>query len=219
MAPFPSNLKFAALLKYSTRGTEPESKKSQQVMYCVKNDKPFIGSNTRVIVHAATTIQKYINALPYLKQYFNPNVTLVPFPRSAPLVTGGFWISQRICDCFVDHGLAAQSVPCLERVSAVNKSATAKQGERPTPLEHFNSLQIKPLLKISGAITVVDDVVTRGSSFLGAAPHFAAHFPGVEVQYFAILRAMSGVEVDKILDPVEGKIIFDPFRGMIHREP
>lgn len=219
MALFPSNLKFAALLKYSTRGTDAESKKSQQVMYCVKNDKPFAGTSTRVIAHAATTIQNCINGLPYLRQYFNPTITLVPFPRSAPLVTGGFWISQRICDCFVENGLAAQSVPCLERVHAVNKSATAKQGERPTPLQHFNSLQIKPLLNISGPITVVDDVVTRGSSFLGAAPHFSKLFPGVDIHYFAILRAMSGVEVDKILDPVEGTIDFDPLNGKIHREP
>ena len=55
-------------------------------------------------------------------------------------------------------------------------------------------------------ITLVDDIVTRGSQLIGAASLIAAAFPNAEVRVLTALRATSGEEVANIYDPVCGTI-------------
>jgi hypothetical protein len=55
----------------------------------------------------------------------------------------------------------------------------------------------------------VDDVVTRGSSFVGLVPRLQEAFPGIEIRCFALVRTISTGEIDRILDPVEGVISYD----------
>ena len=59
------------------------------------------------------------------------------------------------------------------------------------------------------SITIVDDVVTRGSTFLAMHQRLAEAFPLAEIRCFAVVRTMSGIEVDQIMSPVEGLISFD----------
>ena len=67
------------------------------------------------------------------------------------------------------------------------------------------------------AITLVDDVVTRGSSFVGLMPHLEDAFPGIAIRCFAPVRTISGGEIDRILDPVEGMITYNGTD--LHRHP
>lgn len=55
-------------------------------------------------------------------------------------------------------------------------------------------------------ITLVDDIVTRGSQLIAAASLIKASFPESEVRALAALRARTGVEVSDIYDPVCGTI-------------
>jgi orotate phosphoribosyltransferase len=58
-------------------------------------------------------------------------------------------------------------------------------------------------------ITLVDDVVTRGASFVGMMPHLQRGFPGCEINCFALVRTQSYDAVDQIVAAVEGVITCD----------
>lgn len=56
-------------------------------------------------------------------------------------------------------------------------------------------------------ITVVDDVVTKGATLLGAASLLAGAFPRAEIRAFALVRTQGYVkDIERILDPVVGRI-------------
>ncbi len=111
MANFPSNLAFASLLQYAPRGQSQPSMRSRDVTYKIKQDG-FVGG-LRIIEFSAERLAQETAAHPFLNDYFNPSVTLVPVPRSSPLVTpGALWPSLRICQAILARGLAADVVPC-----------------------------------------------------------------------------------------------------------
>jgi hypothetical protein len=65
-------------------------------------------------------------------------------------------------------------------------------------------------------ITLVDDVITRGSTFTGMVPRLQA-YPEVTIVCFALVRTVSTGEVETILAPTEGTI---PYReGQLVRQP
>lgn len=73
----------------------------------------------------------------------------------------------------------------LQRISAVRKSATAPSGERPTVTDHYDSLTVQPSLIAPTRVVLVDDVVTKGRTLLGAARRVAESFPEPQVLAFA----------------------------------
>ena len=153
-----------------------------------------------------------------LAPLFGPHVTLVPMPRSAPLVQGALWPAQKICEAILARGLAGASVPALERVKAVARSAHAAQGERPPASAHFESLRAQGFVDVGGTILVVDDVLTKGATALGAVSRLAEAYPDAQIATFALVRTMGLVaEIEQILDPATGTIrLVD---GEAHREP
>ena len=210
MAPFPSRLAFAAFLQYSLRGTSAISKHSKDVTLAIKRDS-FIRGH-RVIDFAARRIREERAKYLFLSAHFNGSVTLVPAPRSSPLRDPkALWPPLRICQSLKAAGCAAAVLPCLKRVKPVTKSATAGSAERPDPETHYESLEVEQqaTLRPPAIITLVDDVITRGSTFLAMHQRLAEAFPQAEIRCFAIVRTMSGVEVDLIMSPVEGLILFD----------
>jgi orotate phosphoribosyltransferase-like protein len=56
---------------------------------------------------------------------------------------------------------------------------------------------------------LVDDVITRGSSFVGMIPHLQEAFPGFEINCFALVRTQSYDAVDNFVAAVEGVITYD----------
>jgi hypothetical protein len=217
MAVFPSRIEFAAFLQYAPRGSSTISAASRDVAYKVKQDG-FIrvpqqrGGTTsvRVIDYAAKRLAEEIPRHPFLGDYFNPSVSLVPVPRSSPQKPGSLWPTLRICEEILAQGLSANVLSCLKRTQPVQKSATAGPGQRPDPEAHYNSAQVvMPGFHLSPkAITLVDDVVTRGSTFVGLAKRLEEAFPGVEIRCFALIRTISGGEVPTILDPVKGTVTY-----------
>ena len=56
-------------------------------------------------------------------------------------------------------------------------------------------------------ITIVDDVITKGSTLLGAASRLAEAYPEARLAAFALVRTKSRQpEVERIDDPCLGKI-------------
>lgn len=153
-----------------------------------------------------------------LNDVLSPDTLVVPCPKSAPLLPGGLWPAQIICNELVKQGLATRSAPILIRARAVQKSSTAGPGKRPKPLEHIESMAVEKQLPFAPSkVVVVDDVVTRGATFIAAASHLKHCFPDAVVQSFALIRTMSGVDVAKIADPVIGMITM--IGQETHREP
>jgi hypothetical protein len=175
--------------------------------------------NSRIIDFSGRRLAEEMGLHPFLKDYFNTSVTLIPVPRSSPLVKpDALWPPLRICESIMAQGLAADIMPCLLRSQSVQKSATAASGQRPGPEAHYDSVEVGAARLIAPkAITLVDDVITRGSSFVGLVPRIQETFPGIELRCFALVRTISAGEIDSILDPVEGSISFNGVD--LHRYP
>ncbi|HET9106971.1 MAG TPA: phosphoribosyltransferase [Steroidobacteraceae bacterium] len=142
-------------------------------------------------------------------------VVLVPVPGSG-LRTGADWVGERLACCLKELDLGGQVWPVLRRCRAVRKSAFAPAGARPSVLEHYESFAVEPTLdggsarKVRGAglqLTLVDDVITRGRTVLGAAARLREAFPGAQVCAFALLRTLArGEPLCRVLDPCEGEV-------------
>lgn len=138
---------------------------------------------------------------------FPEDATLLPVPRSSPLKDEhSLWPALRICQELVQAKVASLYIPAIVRRHSVNASHLARAGERPNPIDHFSSINFEPmLLGDSKCIVLVDDVVTRGATFMGIAARIFDHMPSAEIRCFALLRPTRG-EFDKVLDPVRGDI-------------
>jgi hypothetical protein len=217
VVPFPSNLAFVSLLQYAPRGTTPMSQMSRTVTYKVKSDG-FIGS-TRVIAHAARRVAEHLGAYAFLQECFGPDVTLVPLPRSSPRRAGFLWPAERICACLLAEGLGRDILRCLERTQPVQQASRAAVGQRPDPPDHYASITIRaPRSRVyPQRITLVDDVITRGSSFVGIVPRIQEVYPDATVRCFALVRTISTGDVDAILAPTAGTITYRD--GLLVRQP
>ncbi len=221
MVQFPSKVPFASFLQYRPKSDDSVAVQSQQVTFAIKQDK-FIsigGQSVRVIPYAAERIKAALEDFPFLKDYLGPGVVLVPAPRSSPIKPGALWPALSICDALVAVGLGERVEACLERTKGIVKAATAGPGERPGPQEHFDSISIKrqQSLQVPRAVTVIDDVITRGATFLGVMPHLETVFPGVPLRCFAVVRTMSYGEIQQLREPVQGLVTYE--HGSPHREP
>jgi hypothetical protein len=195
-----SDLRFGSFLVYSPRGTSPVSRNSRAVCYGVKLDSGEV---------IARVIQRLLTDFPStnLHEVLGPAVTLVPAPRSAPLVEGALWPARRIADELVKRGLGAGVVPIVTRTNPVQKSSQAQPGERTTIDEHLDSLGLESLLVNPNRITIIDDVVTKDRMFLAMATLLARRFPTADLRAFALIRTLGlQPDVQKIVAPCVGVI-------------
>jgi hypothetical protein len=211
-SPLLSELPFGSYLVYSPRGTSETSRKSRQLRDAVKAG------------HAPTLR----NIVGHLLQNFSgsglaavlgPDVTLVPCPRSSPLVEGALWPGRLIAEELVRVGLARQVIVSLERVEAVPKSAFQARGNRPNALKHYETMRATADLAATERITVVDDFLTKGNTLLGAASRLAEVYPQAKLAAFAPVRTMGlQPEVAALVEPGVGRI-WERYIGEADREP
>ena len=144
--------------------------------------------------------------LPF-SSFFRTNSVLVPLPRSSLLQPDSLWVPERIATALVRRRFGARVSPCLVRARAVRKSATSQAGERPRPTEHFDSFAVQGNLGSMEDIVIVDDIVTRGHTMIGAANRLLEAFPSARIQAFAAMRTVSDWTVfSHIYDPRFGLI-------------
>jgi hypothetical protein len=223
----PSELEFGSFLQYAPRGTTNVSRSSKTVCSAIKNDFQISirsadgkASFVWAIQKAVERIEQTRPKFPLLDTFFGPDRILIPVPRSAPFrVSDALWPARRICDELVARGLGAAVMPALIRHTAVTKSATAPKGCRPMPPDHFRSTSLASELPLFSQkkITIVDDVITRGSTFIGMSPHVAAAFPDHDIRCFALVRTISVGDVETLEAPAAGSIEYSG--NYLHREP
>jgi hypothetical protein len=206
-------LRFASLLVYSPSGASQASVDSQKAMRELKNCRPALLA--RIVLRLKQQFEAG-----RLRDFLGPDVVLVPAPRRVPpKLKVPSWPAKDLCDRLVTEGLGASVELLLTRHKAVPKSALQRKGvDRPGPDAHAESIRATPLLLAPSRITIVDDVVTRGSTLLGCAWVLCGALPKAQVRGLAAVRTMSGVEIEQMLDVVEGGRIFVR-GGQPHREP
>jgi len=195
----PSEIPYAIFANYSPRGSAKQSEKSRTLCGLVK----------------AGRVDVIRSALPHLTDsqnqdlvsFLNPEITLVPVPRSAPLTAGALWPSKVIADTLLEGYLGREVLPCIRRVSAVRKSSTSPANERPLWTEHYASLVVDKPLFDPVTITLIDDVLTMGRTAYACAQRLKDTFPNAEVKFFALIRTQGLIpDIEKIVEPSIGTI-------------
>lgn len=195
-----SELRFGAFLVYSPRGTSELSRKSRDICYSMKNDTS--SAIAQLVERLAGEYKKT-----GLSEVLGPDVTLVPAPRSAPLVDGALWPAYRISEELVKRGLGSEVLPIIKRAKAVPKSSHAVAGGRATIEQHVQSLALENLLANPKRLAIVDDVVTKGRMLLAIATVLEQRFPNAQLGAFALIRTM-GLQPDvaRVVEPCVGYI-------------
>lgn len=203
-----SKIEFGSLLSYSPHGNSNTQCSSRTVMRALKNDEYVdVGSNQILMSdYIADGLKGDITKLPFA-DYFKMNPILVPTPNSSLSKSGTLWVPQRLARSLVRKGLGKKVVECLNRVTPLPKSATSLAANRPKASEHYDSMEVEKILFEPDEILLVDDVITRGATLLGAANKLADAFPNARIRAFTAMRTISTPQdFVKINDPCIGTI-------------
>ena len=197
-----SKYSYASFANYSPRGKSDHSIKSQKLCGQIKAGNEFTSKSALKNFNTPNA--------QVLQQFLNPNVTLIPVPRSAPLAKNALWPAKVIADVLVSNGYGYETRVMLERISPLPKSSTVPGHVRPNIYEHKNSLKLNADMIELDEITLVDDVITKGSTTVACADLLAEHFIGVKIRVFAMFRTIglpTQPEIEKVVDPFVGTII------------
>lgn len=203
-----STIEFGSLLSYSPRGNSDSQCRSRTITMALKNDQYVqLGSNQILMSdYIAQNLKTEMTNLPFVN-YFKMNPILVPIPNSSFNKSGTLWVPQRIANALFKKGLGTKVVECLKRIKPLQKSATSLAANRPKASAHFDSLEVKKILFEPQEILLIDDVVTRGATLLGAANKLLEAYPDANIRAFAAIRTISTPEnFTKIYDPCIGTI-------------
>ncbi len=201
-----SRIEFASFLTYSPRGQSPKELQSRTTMRALKDDQ-FIDNPPALMSETiADAIKNNIQNMPFA-HFFDVNPILVPIPRSSLIKLGTLWVPQRLASALTKKGLGRSVEECLQRTSAVRKAATSIASDRPRVSDHYQSMIVQKVFPEPEEILLIDDVITRGATILGAANRLADAFPKARIRAFAAMRTMSPPFVfTNIRDPCKGFI-------------
>lgn len=201
---FLPSLAYGSFLAYAPRPRDAEGEKSRELCHRIKQDQFFKG---RQLIPFA--VERLLESRDRdLHDLLSPNTLLVPAPRSAPFSPtqrNVLWVPRRICQELLAKGFGAGVEELIVRKTPVEKSAYMARGQRPTLADHYHSMEIASRVATADRITIVDDVITKGTTLLAAATLLAEKYPLAEIRCFALIRT-KGWAFRKIVDPVYGVI-------------
>jgi len=202
---------FASCYVYSPTGASAVCERSRLLRTLLK-----AGDEAFMIKYAWRVRQQAMDS-PLLSGFFDARDVLVPVPGSAPRASGRLWAAEHLAGALVAAGLGGNAWPGLHRVRAVQRSATAAPGERPSVNLHYESFYVEEPSVPPERIVLIDDVVSRGRTLLAAASRVHDTFPRAQVLAFALVRTMGFIpRVEQLLDPCRGEIRWrcgDAFRS------
>lgn len=145
----------------------------------------------------------------FIASHIDANSTLVPMPRSAPLIKDGVWPSMAICLKLIEKGFGKDIVKMLDRISAV-QTAHLQSGSdsRASIKQHFDSIQYNHSTGIIAPekIVLVDDVITQGRNSVACYLRIKNQFPDVPTIVFTPVRTMSFDSVNVLSCPISSKV-------------
>ncbi len=191
---------FASCYVYSPTGTGAACRRSRFLRAVTKEGNPDF------ILKCAQRVRQQAAESGELWGFFDSRDILVPIPRCVPDCRE-LWPAEQLATALVDAGIGGATWPGLRRVHAVRKSATAAVGRRPTVNSHYESFLLEHPAKPVERIVLIDDVVTRGRTFLAAACRIREVIPRAQVRAFALVRTMGMVtSIEQLLEPCKGEI-------------
>lgn len=203
-----SQIDFGSFLTYSPYGVTDIEKSSRTTRTNLK-EEGFIDVESNQIPmsdYLSGLIKKKIDTLPFAS-FFNENTVLIPAPSSSLLQPNSLWVPELLANALVKVGLGKDAKSCLERVYAVDKSSKVSSEKRPKVIDHYNSMGVQKILDDPSEILVIDDIVTRGSTLLGAVNRLTDAFPNTKIRGFAFMRTITNSnEFESIVKPCTGKI-------------
>lgn len=152
-----------------------------------------------------------------LKEFIPPNSTLIPLPKSAPLVDDAQWPPMEICKFLVNRGYGNTISPYLKRIKKVPKAAyQANSDDRPTVLKHYETIEVdnnEIFTPDFSEIILVDDVVTQGRMGYACFQRISEAYPDIPVKLFSLIRTNSFSRITKCVDPKNTEILYYPDSG------
>ena len=211
-------LDYGSLLSYVPRGESADPG-----LYDEGGENPRSGSDP-VAVDGGRALRRHqrrgatggsgrdaIGGLPFAS-FFRDDPVLVPLPSSSLMQRDSLWVPERISTALVKVGLGKESTPLLVRETPVPKAAWSKSSERPKAKDHIGSMSVqKRIPEPPAQILLVDDIITRGATALGAANKLAEAFPLAQIRAFAAMRTIS--------DPFKFQSLFNPVIGTVQYSP
>ncbi len=208
------NVTFASCYVYSPSGSSAASERSRLLRALLKS------GDAHFIFKYAVRVRQQVAGTSPLAGFLCPHNLLVPIPGSARTDGGSLSIAEHLALALLQEGLGNGVWKGLHRIRAVQKSATAAPGSRPTVVNHYDSFAIQGIADLQGAtavprrqsalpqqVVLVDDVVTKGRTLLAAATRVHEALPDADIRAFALLRTMGLVPgVERLLDPCVGEI-------------
>ncbi|MEM1945586.1 MAG: hypothetical protein QXU87_10120 [Candidatus Caldarchaeum sp.] len=185
-----------------------EARKAFELMTAVKGHR-INSTGVSFIDMIINIMKKELDELPF-RYFFQDRPVLVPIPRSAKSREGTLWVPYEICISLEKNKLG-HTEKLLERTKSVAQSSQSQAQDRPSPSEHYNSLSCRSLIGTFDKFVLVDDVITRGHTAMGAAWRLSEAFPNAEIVIFAIFRTVS--------NPSDFNGLYDPRKGTIEYRP
>lgn len=189
-----TELQFGSLIAYCPRPdpNSPDQLNAKNLTYALKSDRYVQTSTSSTILMSdwvARTVSQERGTLPF-GDFFESNPTLVPVPKSSLIAPNALWVPDRIAKALAKEGMGKVS-RLLERVKPIRKSAQTDSWNRPTALEHFQTMGVVQTISEPEAVVLVDDVITRGATLMGAANRLLDSYPRLFVRAFAAMRTQS----------------------------
>src|SRR6266581_9650781 len=193
---------------------------ARELMKMIKADNYFGNPPKLTSQWIAETACNFKGTLPFAS-FFRDDTVLVPLPSSSLMQRDTLWVPERISTALLKVGLGKESTPLLARETPLPKAAWSKASERPKAKDHIGSMSVqKRIPEPPAQILLVDDIITRGATALGAANKLAEAFPLAQIQAFAAMRTISDPsEFQSSFNPVIGTVQYIPSTGGTVRRP
>lgn len=189
--------RYLTLLRYCARGQSENAKKSRYFIGKCKNGDAGFSEN---IVEGI---------LKNKKEAFFENATLIPVPRSTPIIENATFPAKTIAETLLNNHLGNEYRECIKRINAIKKSSNNYTAQtRNKVSDHLSSLSVIPLLIDTPTLIIVDDVLTLGRTAMACALLLKDIYPDKEIKIFCPFRTR-GNDIGDLIDIKEDYMIWN----------